>query len=305
MQRFPELNSNVENLVALVLLEYDLRRRLEPSMEPAEFLGRFPILADRLRQQMTLVPGGGSTAGSPEEWELDLRDYVLLDCVGRGGMGEVYRGRDPALGRNLAVKVLRPEFSGQTAAERRFEREARINGVLQHPSIVPVYNLGRLPDGRLYFTMKLVRGQTLADRLAAGGSGSAWLSDLLNIYEKICQAVAYAHSRGVIHRDLKPGNIMLGAFGEVQVMDWGVAKVLQAQAPGPQVENTISAITRSTQAGSTAEDEPTGVVGTTPYMAPEQAGAQRADGRTHRRVRFGSDPVRYPDRQAASHRPDR
>src|SRR5205807_7657611 len=103
---------------------------------------------------------------------LDLRDYALLDRVGHGGMGEVYRGKDPALGRDLAVKVLRPELRGHPDAEHRFQQEARINGLLQHPSIVPVHNLGRLPDGRLYFTMKLVRGRTLAELLNVGPASS-------------------------------------------------------------------------------------------------------------------------------------
>ena len=100
---------------------------------------------------------------------LDLRDYELLEQLGSGGMGEVYRSRDPGLGRDLALKVLRPELQGNREAEQRFEQEARITGSLQHPGIVPVYNLGRLPDGRLYFTMKVVRGRTFADILRQAG----------------------------------------------------------------------------------------------------------------------------------------
>jgi serine/threonine-protein kinase len=142
-------------------------------------------------------------------------------------MGEVYRARDPGLGRDLAIKVVRPCFRGNTPIERRFVREARVTGSLQHPDIVPVHNLGRLADGRLYYTMKLVQGQTLDQILADSRAGRPeQLPGLLSIFEKVCEAVAYAHSKRVIHRDLKPGNIMVGAFGEVQVMDWGLAKIL-------------------------------------------------------------------------------
>ncbi len=153
---------------------------------------------------------------------LDLRNYELFGQLGRGGMGEVYRGRDPALGRELAVKVIRASYRGHAAVERRFIDEARVTGSLEHPDIVPVHNVGRLPDGRLYYTMKLVRGRTLAELLAGGTADKPErLRELLGAFVKVYQAVAYAHSRGVIHRDLKPANVMVGAFGEVQVMDWG------------------------------------------------------------------------------------
>jgi serine/threonine-protein kinase len=204
------------------------------------------------------------------EWELDGRSYVLHERVGRGGMGEVFRARDPALARSLAIKVLRPELGGHAEAERRFEQEARINGLLQHPSIVPVHNLGRLPDGRLYFTMKLVRGRTLADLLEdSEPAGAGRLPQLLGIFEKVCQALAYAHSLRVIHRDLKPLNVMVGAFGEVQVMDWGLAKVLER--PAPAGDSLLGSLRGAVRPDSTVEDQPTGVVGTPAYMAPEQA----------------------------------
>jgi hypothetical protein len=172
LRRFPELREG-DTLLELVLLERDLRRRHDPACNLAEYPARFPELAAQLETPLHTVivapvAQGTGQESATEGGELDLRDHVLLDLVGRGGMGEVYRGRDPALARNLAVKVLRPDLRGHPEAERRFHQEARINGVLQHPSIVPVHNLGRLPDGRLYFTMKLVRGQTLAELLNVG-----------------------------------------------------------------------------------------------------------------------------------------
>src|SRR5262249_30803250 len=124
-------------------------------------------------------------------------------------------------------------------AVRRFVEEAQVIGQLQHPGIVPVHGLGRLPDGRPYFAMKLVQGRTLAELLAerespvADASGSPKdLPRFLAVFQQVCQAVAYAHSRGVIHRDLKPANVMVGAFAEVQVMDWGLAKVLDTGGVG-------------------------------------------------------------------------
>jgi tRNA A-37 threonylcarbamoyl transferase component Bud32 len=279
--RFPELREGDGVLLDLVLLERELRRRHDPVCKLEEYPARFPELADQLCTVDHVPAAPGTTQRSGAGGDLDLRDYVLLDLVGKGGMGEVYRGRDPALARSLAVKVLRPELRGNAEAERRFQQEARINGLLQHPSIVPVYNLGRMPDGRLYFTMKLVRGRTLAEMLNVGpvcnrpadpAGYKPAPQELLGIFEKVCQALAYAHSRKVIHRDLKPANVMVGAFGEVQVMDWGLAKVLPRQSEAPAGESTMGVLFTTKSAGSTADEHgPTGVVGTPAYMAPEQA----------------------------------
>ena len=153
----------------------------------------------------------------------------LLGEIARGGMGAVLKGRDPDLGRDLAVKVLLDAHRDRPELVRRFVEEAQIAGQLQHPGIVPVYELGCFADARPYFTMKLVKGRTLAqllaDRPAPGAERPRFLGDL----RAGRQTVAYAHARGVIHRDLKPSNVMVGSFGEVQVMDWGLAKVLPAE----------------------------------------------------------------------------
>lgn len=190
---------------------------------------------------------------------LDLRDHVLLDTLGEGGMGLVYRSRDPALGRDLAVKIMRPHLCGNVEAESRFLREARLTGLLQHPGIVPVHNLGRLTDGRLFFTMKLVQGRTLHALLA---EPSVQQGTLLSAFVSVCQAVGYAHSKGVIHRDLKTANVMVGAFGEVQVMDWGLAR--SRATP----EETVSISAGPADASATAAGS---VLGTPAFMAPEQA----------------------------------
>src|SRR5207248_1627065 len=151
--------------------------------------------------------------------------YRVLGEVGRGGMGAVFRSRDPELGRDLALKLLLGDHADRPEAVQRFREEAQVGGQLQHPGVVPVYELGCAEDGRPYFTMKLVKGETLAKLLKERASPTQDRPRFLKIFEQVCQAVAYAHAKGVIHRDLKPGNVMVGAFGEVQVMDWGLAKV--------------------------------------------------------------------------------
>src|SRR5262245_4112015 len=151
--------------------------------------------------------------------------YEILFELGQGGMGVVYRARHVDLDRPVALKYLQPHLARRSAA--RFLYEARITARLQHPGIPSVYEVGTLPDGRPFFAMKLIQGHTLHDLLQEQGpSPTRWLRE----FEAVCQAVAYAHSEGVIHRDLKPSNVMVGAFGEVQVMDWGLAKSLQRSA---------------------------------------------------------------------------
>jgi serine/threonine-protein kinase len=189
-------------------------------------------------------------------------------------MGVVHKGRDPHLGRELAVKVLREPHQDDPQAVRRFLGEARIAGQLQHPGVVPVYELDTFPDGRPFFTMKLVHGRTLAQLLAARREPGEDLPRLLKVYEQVCQTVAYAHSRGIIHRDLKPANVMVGAFGEVQVMDWGLAKVLGEDPAGPaDPSQPEAARARETEGPRRTEPdtEPGAVLGTCAYMAPEQA----------------------------------
>ena len=154
----------------------------------------------------------------------------LFGEIARGGMGAVLKGRDTDLGRELAVKVLLDRHRDDPDLVRRFVEEAQIAGQLQHPGIVPVYDLGTFADHSPYFSMKLVRGRTLAELLQGRSSPDQDRPRFLGIFEAVCQTMAYAHARGVIHRDLKPSNVMVGSFGEVQVMDWGLAKVLPPSA---------------------------------------------------------------------------
>ncbi len=193
----------------------------------AETIGPVPRVLLRDTDSDT-EPGPVVKPGSPEmPGHTDPAARLqLLGEIAHGGMGAILKGRDSDIGRDLAVKVLLEQHRDNPELSRRFIEEAQIAGQLQHPGVVPIYELGAFVDGRPYFTMKLVKGRTLADVLAARPDSTADQSRILGVFLQVCQTVAYAHARGVIHRDLKPSNVMVGSFGEVQVMDWGLAKVL-------------------------------------------------------------------------------
>jgi hypothetical protein len=190
-------------------------------------------------------------------------------------MGVVWRCRDHGLRRDLAMKILLDEHRERPEFHRRFLNEARVLGQMEHPGIVPIHQVGALPDGRPFFVMKLVKGHTLAELLAKEGPGAArWLG----VFEAICQAVGYAHSQGVIHRDLKPSNVMVGEFGEVQVMDWGIAKGLAGPAPATEPTDGTAAPAAAERLQPTAAEvsrtQPGRALGTWAYVPPEQASGQ-------------------------------
>lgn len=201
-----------------------------------------------------------------DEPDLSGTKYRLLEFLAAGGMGSVYVAHDTELDRRVALKVLRlPDPGGELTA--RMIREARIVAQLEHPGIVPIHDIGRLPDDRPYYVSKLVQGL----RLDRHTESLPELTDRLRIFQRVCDAVAFAHSRGVIHRDLKPENILVGSFGEVLVVDWGVAK-LSAVADDDRHGSNSLANHGATQAGA--------VVGTAGYMSPEQERGEPADARS-------------------------
>ncbi len=202
--------------------------------------------------------------------------YTLSRLHATGGIGRVWLARDASLGRDVALKELRPERAGQPALWARFLREAQVTGQLEHPGIVPVYEVGRRPDDQApFYTMRFVRGRTLAEaarayheRRARGAAGPLELRELLTAFVGVCQAVAYAHSRGVLHRDLKPQNVVLGDYGEVIVLDWGLARVTGEADGDPAAGRAPVALPGE---GSRDETLAGQVLGTPAYMAPEQA----------------------------------
>ena len=216
-----------------------------------------------------------SSAEMPGAGERGER-YQFFGEIARGGMGAVLKGRDPDLGRELAVKVLLESHKDNPDLVRRFVEEAQIGGQLQHPGIVPIYELGTFADRRPFFSMKLVKGRTLSSLLAERSDPGRDLSRFLAIFESVCQTMAYAHARGVIHRDLKPSNIMVGSFGEVQVMDWGLAKVMPKGGAADdysagKVEESNTVIATARGESDSEQSRAGSVLGTPSYMAPEQA----------------------------------
>jgi len=212
------------------------------------------------------------------EPDLSGTRYELRGVLGRGGMATVYRARDTALRRDVALKVLDlPDLSaGERLAERAL-REARVLARLEHPGIVPVHDVGTLPDGRTYCAMKLIAGRRL-DEVVAGCE----LPERLRLFLRVCEAVAFAHANGIVHRDLKPQNVMVGPFGEVLVVDWGLAKPLAADGLelAARDDETVAGEGRATETSTgeaTMEESLAGdtrdghVLGTPGYMSPEQA----------------------------------
>ena len=194
--------------------------------------------------------------------------YQLIERVGSGGMGTVYLAEDSVLGRRVALKILDlPELRPELSA--RLLREAHILARLEHPGIVPVHDAGTLADGRVFYAMKFVEGE----RLDALVGRMIAIPDRLRLFQRICEAVAFAHARGILHRDLKPENIMVGPFGEVLVMDWGVAKILR-EDPEPRERRASDGVETSRNAHTVTKllkTEHGTVLGTPGYMAPEQA----------------------------------
>ncbi len=231
-------------------------RRTESSLrESSSGIGGMP--------KQRVNPAAAHLAESQTE-----RRYRLRRLIGRGGMGEVHLARDERIGRSVALKVMRDEDLEHARAQTRFLREARVQGQLEHPAIVPVYDLDRDTEGRVFFAMKRIGGVTLdavVKQIRAGEPAFVAkysIRRLLAAFQQVCLALDYAHARGVVHRDIKPSNLMLGDFGEVYVLDWGIAKLLGAEEEADPVIDLDDVDIDSTRNGD--------VLGTIGYMAPEQ-----------------------------------
>jgi len=255
-----------------------------------------------LMVQKGIFPAGADAPERPVGTFLDVegsKRYEIGRVIARGGMGIIYEARDVNLNRTVAMKVLPKEMPHPTDDMLRFIEEAQITSQLEHPNIVPLHELGLDVNGTVYYTMKYVRGMTLTEILIAIQHGKEQVIEqyplvrLLNMFQKTCDGVAFAHSRGVIHRDLKPDNIMVGDYGEVQVMDWGLATILAAHAKA-QPEEPAEEVPEAEMAEVQADNEPEPfdsglktittvqtipgrVMGSPGFMAPEQARADIAN----------------------------
>jgi tetratricopeptide (TPR) repeat protein len=281
--RSPSEADPLDAVVESFLQRY--RRGEHPTV--TEYVERYPDLAERIRETFPALAmieelgsvGGPAAAAAPiDETIAPLASppgYELRDEIGRGGMGVVYRARDTALDRDVAVKLLSNRYPVNSPVAQRFLNEARITGQLQHPGIPAVHQVGALADGRPFLAMKLIKGSTLEAILKQWADPAAEHGRLLAIFEAVCQAVGYAHAHRVIHRDLKPANVMVSAFGEVQVMDWGLAKVLgevthaTGEARSTEETRAWTEVSPTPEAGSHTQ---TGsLVGTPAFIGPEQA----------------------------------
>ena len=267
--RFPEHAASVQEVFDRLSIFLTDARQSTPRVNPTATTGL-------IGESAPLTPRHDLTAPMTTR-PVDDQRYEILELIGAGGIGRVYRAIDRYLHRELAIKVLFGTRSSDDDQVQRFVAEAQIGAQLQHTGIAPVYEMGYFADGRPFLAMKFVRGQTLATILAARHSARENLPSLLTTIEQVCQAIAYAHARQVVHRDLKPGNIMVGEFGEVQVMDWGLAKIL-----------------RTTPASTAAA-----VVSETPSRAGHRELATLGLVDSH--LSHGYGPVRFPARIGCRH----
>ncbi|MHC4219514.1 MAG: protein kinase domain-containing protein [Planctomycetota bacterium] len=263
-------------------LEAGLRAGYGPLLvmaDPREGLSVLAEIEGRLGQETRVQLRRVAETGEPPRAELSGEGppaagarYETLGEIARGGMGVIIRSRDTDLGRDVAMKVLQSRHADNEAMVRRFVEEAQIAGQLQHPGVLTVYELGLQADKRPYFTMRLIRGRTLAALLDERSLPDDDRGRFLRVFERMCQTMAYAHARGVIHRDLKPANIMVGNFGEVQIVDWGLAKLLPRDETGGDAPAERETEIRLPQTEAHGSHSIAGsVMGTPAYMPPEQA----------------------------------
>ncbi|AKV02966.1 serine/threonine protein kinase [Labilithrix luteola] len=280
------------------------RRRTDTLVVPgplAPAKTAFGAAADSQPPLPTITTGSGTADGAPRErivastatvdsllGEVKKPSHERLaiqERVAAGGMGTIEVAVDRALDRRIAIKTLHPHLRGTDSAVRMFLREARLTALLDHPHIVPVYDIGESSPDHLYFAMKLIEGQPLGALIRAlpkGPIDTATLYSLLDVVTKVCNALAFAHSRGVIHCDVKPANVMVGEFGQVYLTDWGIARLVSTEM---SPASTSSAGHATSERAPASIDEvarmpisSTGntVIGTPGYMSPEQARGDRA-----------------------------
>ncbi len=265
-----DAEQSLESLTSVSWMRQDLRAIADPDLDAS--VAHLGAAAGTTDPMETLPPSVGSSSSAGQR-------FRILRLHDSGGLGEVYVARDEELNREVALKQIKESYADNHEGRSRFLLEAEVTGGLEHPGIVPVYGLGHYPDGRPFYTMRFIRGDNLkdaieqfhrADREPGRDPGERVLAlrQLLRRYVDVCNAVAYAHSRGVLHRDLKPGNVMLGPYGETLVVDWGLAKPIGRPEGVPaSIEGTL----RPSSGGGSTLTRMGSAVGTPAYMSPEQA----------------------------------
>ena len=265
-------------------VEYLVEKRLQKGGDADALLSRLPSAARQsllslgdaeIRQSLGEIPATDDPATTVTSLDGPESRYSTRQLHAVGGIGRVWRARDPTLGRFVALKELKPEQQKNREARARFLREAQITGQLEHPGIVPVYELAHYDGDHPFYTMRFVKGRTLSEATSAhhakrrgGQEDSLEFVQLLNAFVTVCNTVAYAHSRGIIHRDLKGQNVVLGEFGEVMVLDWGLAKAIEAKLDETDTSSVMAAPEESIGPHLTRHGQ---ALGTPAYMAPEQA----------------------------------
>ncbi len=253
-----------------------IRPRADDPTATADFEGELPpALAESINLESLLnhlEDARPTIIADAREDSTPPARYIIGQELGSGSIGQVIRARDPHLGREVAIKVLHDGEGLSRDGIARFIAEAQITAQLEHPNVVPVHEIGIMPGGMPYFSMKLVKGRSLDDVINHLRIGDRDMLRQYNhlarlrLFQRLCQGVAYAHAKGVVHRDLKPQNILIGEYGEVQIMDWGLAKTVKS--PVPENEDAMVSTVRQASGMNTYGGA---IAGTPAYMSPEQA----------------------------------
>ena len=276
--RFPQHSATIDQLLRPANSRLPATGPTEETI-PARVGGRDAASADSEKTQLASAAATARSVGTPTSSGLRFR---VIRKHAKGGLGEVFIAEDQELHREVALKQIQARYADDTNSRTRFVLEAEVTGALEHPGIVPVYGLGTYADGRPFYAMRFIHGDSLKDAIDSyhdfdmgprdPGERALELRKLLGRFVDVCDAIEYAHSRGIIHRDLKPGNIMLGKFGETLVVDWGLAKQINLPEPDSESEpDQQMSQSRPMLLSGTAATRMGSAIGTPQYMSPEQA----------------------------------
>lgn len=299
LSRIPDQSSDqLKRYLAHHLVRFELSHREEHGLptHPASYLSRAPRYRQEvqaaltIREQYSKTPSirrgqsGTKSKSNDMEWEMEQGSLASMRYLpermhAKGGLGAVYRGRDKELGRTVAIKRILPKYESVPQCRDRFIFEAEVTGSLEHPGVVPIYGLNSYDDNKPYYAMRFIRGESFGNAirkfheqhpsLTTGAFDSRDFRGLLRRLIDCCNAMHYAHERGVLHRDLKPDNVMLGPYGETLVVDWGLALVMDSDAVPPEDADSVEDTLPIQSKGNNVSEGST--VGTPHYMSPEQA----------------------------------